>query len=78
MPKITPVDWRILVRVFEFTGFQHDRTKGSHYVMTKAGVIRPVVIPMYDEVGLDIILSNLRSAGISRDDYFDLLEKARS
>ncbi len=76
--RITPVDWRTLVCVFEQAGFKKDRVKGSHLSMTKPGVIRPVVIPMYDEIGVDIILSNLRTAGISRERYFELLEKRKN
>ena len=75
MPRLTPVDWKTLVKVFEAAGFTNDRTRGSHIVMVKEGIARPVIIPMYDEVGRDIIISNLRTAGISRKEYFKLLNK---
>lgn len=39
----------------------------------KPGVPRPVVIPDWDEVPVFIIKNNLRTAGLSRDDYFTLL-----
>jgi len=39
-------------------------------------VARPIVIPKYNAVGLDIILANIRTAGLSRQDYLRLLEKA--
>ncbi len=44
MPRITPVDHRILVQVFEKDGFTISRRKGDHIVMTKPGNLRPVVI----------------------------------
>jgi hypothetical protein len=44
--------------------------------MVKAGVARPIVIPKYNSVGLDIILANIRTAGLSRREYLRLLEKA--
>jgi hypothetical protein len=44
-------------------------------IFTKPGTIRPVVIPKYDAVPVFIIKNNLRTAGISRDDYFALLAK---
>lgn len=75
MPKLTPVDWRTLVKIFEADGFKKDRSHGSHIAMVKAGVLRPVIIPMYDEVGRDIILNNMRTAGMSRDRYFELLSE---
>ena len=43
--------------------------------MIKAGLARPIVIPKYSEVGLDIILANIRTAGLSRRDYLRLLER---
>lgn len=73
MPKITPVSWKVLVRIFEADGFVQERTTGSHIILAKEGVIRPVVIPKYDELGLDIIQSNMRTAGMSRERYFELL-----
>jgi hypothetical protein len=36
---------------------------------------RAIVIPEYDEIDAEIIKNNLRSAGISRDEYFDLLRR---
>ena len=44
-------------------------------VFTKVGVTRPVVIPRYASVPVFIIKNNLRTAGISRDRYFDLIGK---
>ncbi|HEY3304494.1 MAG TPA: type II toxin-antitoxin system HicA family toxin [Candidatus Binatia bacterium] len=73
MPKITPVPYQTLVRVFEKDGFQLQRTHGDHLVYTKPGIPRPIVIPMYDQVPVFIIRNNLRSARMSRERYFELL-----
>ena len=73
--KLTPTDWRTLVRIFEADGFTQERTAGSHVVLSKPGVLRPVIVPKYAEVGLDVIRSNMRTAGMSRSRYFSLLEK---
>jgi predicted RNA binding protein YcfA (HicA-like mRNA interferase family) len=73
MPKITPVPYQTLVRVFEKDGFQLQRTRGDHLVYTKPGIPRPIVIPMYDQVPVFIIRNNLRSARMSRERYFELL-----
>lgn len=73
MPKFSPVSYKRLATVFEAEGFTHVRTEGDHMVFTKPGVIRPVVIPKYQEVPVFIIKNNLRTAGISRDRYFVLL-----
>lgn len=73
MPRIVPTHWRILEKVFLLAGFRFVRQEGSHRSYVKVGVIRPVVIPTYDEVPVSIIRNNLKTAGISRDQYFALL-----
>ncbi|MBI3951051.1 MAG: type II toxin-antitoxin system HicA family toxin [Acidobacteria bacterium] len=75
MPRITPVHWKTLEKVFLAVGFQFARQEGSHRSYTKPGILRPVVIPTYDEVPVSIIRTNLKTAGISRIEYFRLLEK---
>jgi predicted RNA binding protein YcfA (HicA-like mRNA interferase family) len=77
MPRIAPIPSRRLQRLFEKADFKCVRTEGDHFVYTKKGVIRPIVIPDWPEVPVFIIKNNLRSAGISREEYFDLLEKTR-
>ena len=73
MPKLGPVSYRKLVRVFEADGFRCIREEGDHMVFTKPGVIRPVVIPKYASVPVFIIKNNLRTSGMSRERYFELL-----
>jgi len=73
MPRITPVHWRNLERVFLAAGFRFVRQEGSHRSYVKPGIARPIVIPTYDQVPVSIIRNNLKTAGISRDDYFRLL-----
>lgn len=68
-PRLTPVDWKTLEKVFLKAGFQFERQKGSHRSYTKAGVLRPIVIPTYSDISPDIITNNLRTAGISREQY---------
>jgi hypothetical protein len=42
-------------------------------VFAKAGIIRPIVIPRYAAVPVFVIKNNLRTAGMSRERYFELL-----
>ena len=76
MPRIVPVPARKLRRVFERAGFTCTRTEGDHSVFTKAGVKRPIVIPDWNPVPVFIIKNNLKSAGISREEYFSFLDDA--
>jgi len=59
--------------VFESDGFVQDRNAGSHIALVKKGVLRPVIIPRYSEIGVHIIRSNMRTAGMSRKRYLRLL-----
>ena len=78
MPRIQPTDYRTLAKIFEAAGFKFVRQRGDHMVYTKAGVKRPVIIPKYKEVPVFVILNNLRSAGLTREDYFRLQGKGKS
>ena len=74
MPPLRAVDYRTLAKVFEQDGCAFNRQRGDHLIYTKAGVKRPLVIPMYKEVPVFIIKNLLRSAEMSRERYFDLLK----
>ncbi|MEK9184915.1 MAG: type II toxin-antitoxin system HicA family toxin [Patescibacteria group bacterium] len=73
MPKISTVHYRKLVRVFEQKGFTLDRQEGDHLIYIKDNIKRPIVIPMYKSVPVFIVLNNLKTAGISREEYLALL-----
>ena len=77
MPKFVPEPWRTVEAIFLAAGFQFARQEGSHRSYVKAGVARPVVIPAYKEVPVFVIRNNLKTAGLSRDDYFALLAKVK-
>lgn len=75
MPKIVPIPANRLRKVFERAGFKCVRIEGDHFVYTKQGITRPVVIPDWKEVPVFIIKNNLRTAGITREEYFSFLEE---
>jgi predicted RNA binding protein YcfA (HicA-like mRNA interferase family) len=61
--------------LFERAGFACVRTEGDHFVLTRPGLSRPLVVPDYDAVPVFVIRNNLRTAGMSREEYFSLLEE---
>ncbi len=75
MPRLCPTDWRTQIRIFELFGCQYNRKKGSHHILLFTGAKRAVVIPEYDEIDVDIIKNNMRTVGMSREEYFELLGK---
>ena len=58
-------------------GFRFARQEGSHRAYVREGVSRPVAIPTYSEAPVFIIGTDLKTAGLSRDDDFQLLEQVR-
>lgn len=73
MPRITPVDYKTLLKVFETYGCRYKRKEGSHHILTYPGAKRAVVIPEYSEIDVDIIKNNMRTVGMTREQYFALI-----
>lgn len=78
MPRITPISSERLGNLFEKAGFKLVRQESDHLVYTKPVVLRPVVIPVRKDVPVFVIKNNLRTAGISREEYFKLLKEVGS
>lgn len=74
MPRLMPLHWKRLECIFKKVGFIVEREHGDHIILVRKGTLRPVVIPKYKEVGVDIISSNMRTACMSREEFFELLK----
>lgn len=74
MPRITPQPPRILIKLFKKLGFSVSRTHGRHVIMTKQKIDRPLVIPKHKEVNIYTIMTLIRTAQISREEYLELLK----
>ena len=61
--------------IFELHGCTYQRKKGSHHILICPDAKRVVVIPEYDQIDVEIIKNNMRTASMSRDEYFDLLQR---
>ena len=73
--RIAPVSYKRLRCIFEKDGLVFRRQQGDHMIFAKTGCLRPVVIPTYHEIDAEIIKSNMRTAGMSRERYFELLDQ---
>ncbi len=73
--KIRPVNYRVLTKIFEIAGCEYARTQGDHLIYYSPGANRPVVIPKYREVPVFVIRNNMKIIGMSREKYFELLQK---
>ncbi|MDZ4383830.1 MAG: type II toxin-antitoxin system HicA family toxin [Thermodesulfovibrionia bacterium] len=74
--KITPTHYGTLIKVFKLDGFTVQSTKGDHIIMTKPGIKRPLVIKTSPRlVPVTHIRTNMTTAGMTRERFFELLEK---
>ena len=71
------VSWRELRKICQLLGCTESRQKGDHLVMTRPGLARPVVIKMDDNLGEDIVRSNMRTLNVSRKRFEELLSQVR-
>lgn len=74
MARITPIHWRKLLKIFEYEGCILVGQTGDHLELKKKGAKRRIVIPKYKDIPVFIIENNLKTAGISRKRYFELLQ----
>jgi predicted RNA binding protein YcfA (HicA-like mRNA interferase family) len=75
MSRLTAVDYKTLLKIFQNFGCQYKRKEGSHHILTYPGAKRAIVIPEYDEIDIEIIKNNMRTVGMTREQYFELLKK---
>lgn len=73
MTRMPDHDWKSAVAAFKRDGFEEVRTTGDHVVLWKEGLARPVVVPKYGSLPEFVVANNLRTAGISRKRYLELL-----
>ena len=72
-----PFKWNDLVKICKGEGYTHDRTKGSHYIMTKEGSPLPIVIPKRKELDESIVFGVAERLGLNRQEMLDRLNKPK-
>ena len=74
MPKIRPVHWKEFEKFLLHYGCEFVRERGDPRIYKKYGIKRPIVIPRDTNLPPFIILNNLRTLSISRDQYIKLID----
>jgi predicted RNA binding protein YcfA (HicA-like mRNA interferase family) len=70
--RLLPVSGKQMVKVFRKIGFQVERQRGSHIVMSKGEAI--LVIPNHDTVAKGTERELIKDAGLSVEEFNDLLK----
>jgi len=74
--KVRPLAPRKLIKILERAGFKVVRQKGSHIIMINDRGVR-IVVPVHPgkDVKPVLIRAIIKEAGLSREDFFRLLEE---
>lgn len=75
MFSIKPVPWRKFEKFVFYVGCHFERKKGDHRVYQREDLKRPVIFPEDEEIPVFIIRNNLRTVGISHNEYLAILKK---
>jgi len=71
LPSIKP---RELIRALEQIGWQLDRTRGSHHILTHPVLRKAVPVPVHNrDLKPGTLAGILRSTGLTRDQLRELL-----
>ena len=72
MTRLAGISGRKAVRAFERAGFVAGKPEGSHVILKKPGC--PIlVIPVHREVSPFLLRSQLKRAGLTEEQFLDLL-----
>jgi predicted RNA binding protein YcfA (HicA-like mRNA interferase family) len=77
MSRITPIRWQDFEKFLIHIGCEFvSQERTSHRKYTRPGLLRPIIVPANTrELTAFIIQNNLRTLGISREDYLEIMSK---
>lgn len=75
MAKLAPIKRAKFETFLRLIGCTLKRTKGDHLIYVRPGLKRPVVITADKEVPVFIIRTNLRTLGLSIEEYITIIEQ---
>ena len=74
MDKVGKVSWKRFERFLLAIGCEFKSQEGSHRKYKKFGLLRPIIIPCDNELPQFIISNNLRTLGISKDQFTEIIK----
>lgn len=74
MPNLPTLSGREAVKAFCRAGYAQDRISGrNHAILKKEGVAIMLSIPLHDELKTGLVRSLIRDAGMTVEEFCDLL-----
>lgn len=74
MPRFAPLKRKKFEKFLLFVGCHFKRQRGDHLIYDRKGLKRPVVFTVDREVPVFIIRNNLRTLGISVEEYLKIIK----
>jgi predicted RNA binding protein YcfA (HicA-like mRNA interferase family) len=74
MDKVGRISWKRFEKFLLAIGCEFKGQKGSHRKYHKADVIRPIIIPCDDELPNFIVLNNLRTLGMTKEQFVEIVK----
>lgn len=75
MQSLKPISWKRFEKFILYTGCRYKRKRGDHRVYGRSDLKRPIIFPEDKEIPVFIIRNNLRTLGISHNEYLSILEE---
>ena len=76
MPKLPIISGADLVKAFAKIGYKKDHQTGSHIILrNNTPPHRRLTIPNHREIAKGTLRAVIRQAGLSREEFFELLDK---
>lgn len=73
---LRPLRWQVFEKFLLEQGCTFSRQTGSHRVYKKPDLLRPIIVPAHTyPISVSVILNNLRTLGVSRDELIEFLAK---
>jgi predicted RNA binding protein YcfA (HicA-like mRNA interferase family) len=73
MDKVGRIGWKRFEKFLLKAGCEFKGQEGSHRKYKKPGLLRPIIVPCVDDLPSFIILNNLRTLGISRKVFVEMI-----
>lgn len=75
MPALPSSNWKEVVKAFASLGWEHDRTKGDHYIMIRPNEPGLFSVPMHRPIKRGTLRRLIRDAGLSVADFVKLIKE---
>ena len=77
MSRLIPVHYGKFCKFLEYVGCEFIRKTGSLLVYRRNDLPRSIVVPEHKKLSMTVIFSNLKTLGISKEKYQEIMERIK-